>query len=82
VRRAEPERYFENAFLIDVHKLSLSLIYPKSMEIQPTIYYINQETEEKTKSEIQPTIQQNGDYLVANYVRNENIKGETIRLEW
>ncbi|RJQ26776.1 hypothetical protein C4565_06220 [Candidatus Parcubacteria bacterium] len=78
----EPERYFENAFLIDVHKLSLNLTYPKSMKMQPTIYYINQETEEKTKSEIQPTIQQNGDYLVANYVRNENIKGETIRLEW
>ncbi len=78
----EPQRYFENAFLIDVHKISLNLIYPKSMKTQPTIYYINQETEEKTKSETQPTIQQNGDHLVASYIRNENIKGETIRLEW
>jgi hypothetical protein len=78
----EPQRYFENAFLIDVQKFTLNLIYPKSLKTKPTIYYINQETEEKTKSEVQPIIEEAENCFVARYTRNENIKGETIRLDW
>jgi len=46
------------------------------------LYNVNQETDEKTKSQKQPEITKIGDHYVAKYVRDENIKGETLRLEW
>lgn len=79
----EPERYFENAFLIDVERFSLVIEYPKSMkDCKPVIYYVNQETEEKTESKVQLTFEEREHAIVARYARNENIKGETLRLEW
>jgi hypothetical protein len=79
----EPERYFENAFLIDVNKYNFNFKYPTNWsECKPVVYDINQETETKTKSENQPTIENIGSYAVARYFRDENIKGETIRIEW
>lgn len=79
----EPERYFENAFLIDVNKFALSFKYPANgFECKPMLYDINQETEEKTKSKIQLTIEKIGDSCVAKFIRDENIKGETLRIEW
>jgi hypothetical protein len=79
----EPERYFENAFLIDVQKFSLVFEYPKSMkDCQPTIYYINQETDEKTKSETDLIIEETPDCFITRYNKDENLKGETLRLEW
>ena len=79
----EPERYFENAFLIDVQNIEFNFKYPASgCECNPVFYNINQETDEKTKSKVQPKITKTGDHFVAKYVRNENIKGETLRIEW
>lgn len=79
----EPERYFENAFLIDVQKFSLVFEYPKSMkDCNPAVYYINQETDEKTKSEIEPIVQETADCFTVRYHKEENLKGETLRLEW
>ena len=79
----EPERYFENAFLIDVSKYIFNFKYPANgCECKPAVYDINQETEAKTKSKNQPTIEKIGGYNVARYARDENIKGETIRVEW
>ncbi|HEX9846591.1 MAG TPA: adenylate/guanylate cyclase domain-containing protein [Candidatus Nitrosotenuis sp.] len=79
----EPERYFENAFLIDVQKFSLVFEYPKSMrDCQPIIYYINQETDEKTKSEIDLIVEETPDCFITRYNKAENLKGETLRLEW
>ena len=79
----EPDRYFENAFLIDVNKYVLNFKYPANgSECKPVIYDVSQETDEKTKSKIQPKIEKIGTYFVANYIRDENIKGETIRIEW
>jgi hypothetical protein len=79
----EPDRYFENAFLIDVQKFSLIFEYPKSMrDCRPTIHYINQETEEKTKSETEAILEESQDCIIMRYNRDENLKGETLRLEW
>lgn len=78
----EPERYFENAFLIDVKRLSFIFKYPKNADCKPILYHVNQETEEKTKLEDQPIIEENGEFVIAKYIRDENIKGETLRLEW
>lgn len=79
----EPERYFENAFLIDLEKFSLILEYPKSMkDCLPAFYNVNQETEEKTKSDEDLVVEEKGEYYTIQYNRDENLKGETIRLEW
>lgn len=78
----EPERYFENAFMIDVNNLVFHFQYPKSFECSPKMYNVNQETEEKTLAKQQLEIETVGNYYVAKYERHENIKGETMRLEW
>lgn len=78
----EPERYFENAFLIDVERFLLVFEYPKSMDCHPEIYYINQETDEKTKSDAGFAIEETESHYIARYRKDENLKGETLRLEW
>jgi hypothetical protein len=78
----EPERYFENAFLIDVKKFVLNFKYPTHCDFKPVVYDMNQETDSKTKSKNQPKIETIGEYNVASYTSTDNIKGETIRIEW
>ena len=67
--------------------LSLLLVmihfkYPKNFETNPKIFDINQETAEKTLSDKQMIMEESGDYMIGKYETHENIKGETIRLEW
>ncbi|MCH7940741.1 MAG: hypothetical protein IH842_02055, partial [Thaumarchaeota archaeon] len=79
----EPKRYFENAFLIDVNKFALNFKYPvNGCDCKPVLYDVNQETDKKTKSDTQPVIEKNGEYNIAKYSKDENNKGETIRIEW
>lgn len=79
----EPERYFENALLIDVQKFSLVFKYPANgSECNPVIYEINQETEQKIKSKVQPTIERVGDYCICHFVSEKNKRGDNIRIEW
>ena len=79
----EPERYFENAFLIDLTNFSLKLIIPKTcLDCNPVIYQINQETEQKIKSEIQPSIKNEGNFMIYSFVSKNNRRGENIRIEW
>ena len=79
----EPERYFENAFLIDCQKLVIKLDYPNNGEIkEPAFYEINQETDEKTKSNIVPTIRNSSDRSVARWAIQGIKKGQTYRIEW
>ncbi|MGQ0637909.1 MAG: hypothetical protein ACT4N1_00900 [Nitrososphaerota archaeon] len=79
----EPERYFENAFLIDSKKLVMKMEYPANGKIKdPVLYEINQETEEKKKSKIQPDIRKAGDTKVARWAKTDITKGQTFRVEW
>jgi len=79
----EPERYFENAFLIDCKKLVMKLEYPINGKIKdPVLYEINQETEEKKKSKIQPDIRKADDMKVARWAKTDITKGQTFRIEW
>jgi len=79
----EPERYFENAFLIDCQKLSMGFSYPLDKGIkQPTLYEIHQETEEKSKSDIKPTIEKNENHEVLRWEMSDIPKGKTYRIEW
>ena len=79
----EPERYFENAFLIDCQKLSMGFSYPLDKGIkQPTLYEIHQETEERSKSDIKPTIEKNDNHEVLRWEMIDIPKGKTFRIEW
>ena len=79
----EPERYFENAFLIDCSYLELGIEYPKNGKIkEPLLFTINQESDEKTKSDLEPIIENNGGNEKRTWQIKESVKGQTFRLEW
>lgn len=79
----EPERYFENAFLIDCQKLVLKMEYPNIKSIKkPVLYEVNQETEQKKLAKLQPVIRKNGRTSVARWAKEDIAKGQTFRLEW
>ena len=79
----EPERYFENAFLIDSKNLEMSIELPKHEIIKKAMLYkINQETEIKTKLNITPNIESKNGADIWTWKITENIKGQTFRIEW
>lgn len=79
----EPERYFENAFLINCKKIVLKVEYPsKGMINDPVFYLIDQETAEKKKPKKKPIIRKTGRIKVARWSTTEPAKGQTIRIEW
>ena len=64
-------------------KFDLNFKYPANgFDCNPMLYYVNEETEKKTKSEKQLVIEKNGEYNIAKFSNDENPKGETIRIEW
>ncbi len=79
----EPERYFENAFLVDCDSLTLSIEFPEMLNVDDVILYvINQETEEKMKSKISPKKEKNGENIKLIWEIKNNVKGETYRINW
>ncbi|MBS3926214.1 MAG: hypothetical protein KGZ34_05935 [Nitrosarchaeum sp.] len=79
----EPERYFENAFLIDCQHCVLSFKYPTGCGIkQPEFYNISQESETKTKSDLIPTIEKETNFEVIKWDMYDLLKGKTFRIEW
>ncbi|NIU88021.1 MAG: hypothetical protein GWN56_12315 [Nitrosopumilaceae archaeon] len=79
----EPERYYENAFLIDCEKLVLGIDYPLDNSIKtPKLYLINQETEEKTPLDKEPNESEKDGKKELKWELTENIKGQTFRIEW
>ncbi|MGI0073567.1 MAG: hypothetical protein ACREA3_07130 [Nitrosotalea sp.] len=79
----EPNRYFENAFLINCEKLVLKMEYPTNDSIkEPELYEINQETEEKKRSNIQGVIRESGNTNIIRWQIEEIAKGQTFRIEW
>ena len=79
----EPERYFENAFLIDCQKFSMSFKYPTENGIKrPQLLEINQETEASTPSKIVPKITQDGELEKVRWEMVEIPKGKTYRIDW
>jgi|SaaInlV_165m_DNA_1040744.scaffolds.fasta_scaffold23553_1 hypothetical protein len=80
---AEPERYFENAFLIDCQKFNMSFHYPLEKGIkQPKLLEVNQETEESTPSKIIPKITKEGKIEKIKWEMADIPKGKTYRIDW
>jgi len=79
----EPERYFENAFLIDCQEYNMAFKYPKEAGIKrPELIEISQETDKQTKSKIEPKIEQNDSHETISWKITDIIKGKTFRIEW
>lgn len=79
----EPERYFENAFLIDCQKFNMAFKYPTENGIKrPQLLEINQETEKGTPSKIAPIITQDGKFEKVKWVILDIPKGRTYRIDW
>ncbi len=79
----EPERYFENAFLIDCQKFNMSFKYPSGNDIKrPNLLEVNQETEKSTPSKVQPTITQDGNIETVKWEIVDIPKGRTFRIDW
>ncbi len=79
----EPERYFENAFLIDCQYYVMSFKYPIECGIKrPELYDISQESETKTKSTLNPTIETGSNFEVVKWEMHDVLKGKTVRIEW
>lgn len=79
----EPERYFENAFLIDCQKFTMSFKYPTGNGIKrPDLLEINQESEESKPSKILPTITQDEKLEQVKWDISDITKGKTYRIDW
>ena len=79
----EPERYFENAFLIDCQKFNMAFKYPTGNGIKrPQLLEINQETEKSTPSKIAPKITQDGKFEKVKWEISDIPKGRTFRIDW
>ena len=79
----EPDRYFENAFLIDCQYYVMSFKYPIENGIKrPELYEISQESDTKTKSTLNPTIETGSNFEVVKWEMHDVVKGKTVRIEW
>ncbi|NIU00540.1 MAG: hypothetical protein GWN01_06250, partial [Nitrosopumilaceae archaeon] len=79
----EPERYFENAFLIDCQKFNMSFRYPTGNGIKrPQLMEINQESEKSTPSDIKPKISNENSHEVIKWEISDITKGKTYRIDW
>jgi adenylate/guanylate cyclase family protein len=78
----EPERYFENAFLVHCGKFVVKIDYPANMK-PPVVSEINLESEEKKKSKVQPVVSK-GDKgrCIAKWAKKEVSPGLSFRFEW
>jgi hypothetical protein len=77
----EPEKYFENAFLVPCGKFVVTMDYPTTLKT-PTVYEISLETEKKTRSKVQPTITKGKSRYLAKWARKEMPPGLSYRFEW
>ncbi|MEM2139825.1 MAG: adenylate/guanylate cyclase domain-containing protein [Nitrososphaera sp.] len=77
----EPERYFENAFLVACGKFAITMDYPAGMKA-PTVYEVSLETEAKKKTSVQPAITKAGSRNIAKWSRKEMPPGLSYRFEW
>ncbi|AJZ76233.2 hypothetical protein SU86_007505 [Candidatus Nitrosotenuis cloacae] len=78
----EPNRYFENAFLVDCKKFALSLEHDKNAPIKPVLFELNQETEQKKALTTVPHIAQSDNKVSLRWEFENLTRGYTLRLEW
>lgn len=77
----EPNRYFENAFLVSCEKFVFVMDYPAGMK-PPIVYEVNLETEGLKKSKVQPVVRKGGKRNIARWARKDINPGQSFRFEW
>jgi Adenylate and Guanylate cyclase catalytic domain len=78
----EPDRYFENAFLVDCHEFVINFHYPITM-IPPIVYDVSLESHEKKYCDKQPVvIEINEGRATARWKRMNIFQGQSFRFEW
>jgi hypothetical protein len=82
----EPQKYFENAFLVSCEKFVFMMDYPANMK-PPVVYEINLETEAKKKSKVRPIVKEKlvetGEKRrIARWARKDVSPGISFRFEW
>ena len=78
----EPEKYFENTFLVGCEKLIIAFDFPTSVR-SLTIYESSLETGENKKIRIQPKLQKvAGDRNGVKWVKRGIHEGQSFRFEW
>jgi len=79
----EPKRFYENNFAIENGKFAIEFDYPDDKIIKdPIIYEVNNETDEKIKSDTQPTIENHDGRKIAKWHQLDINQGQTFRIEW
>jgi hypothetical protein len=78
----EPDKYFENAFLVDCHEFIINIDYPITMA-PPVVYDVSLESHEKNYCDIQPVlIESNKERAIARWKKRNIFQGQSFRLEW
>jgi hypothetical protein len=77
----EPERYFENAFLVNCDRFIVNIDFPAGSK-PPVLYEVSLETEEKKKSKIQPSLTKSAGRLVGRWMKKDVAPGTSFRFEW
>jgi hypothetical protein len=78
----EPDKYFENAFLVDCHEFIINFDYPVTM-MPPVVYDVSLESHEKKYCDKQPVvIEINGGRATARWKRMNIFQGQSFRFEW
>ncbi|MGE0243562.1 MAG: adenylate/guanylate cyclase domain-containing protein [Nitrososphaeraceae archaeon] len=78
----EPDKYFENAFLIDCHEFIINFDYPVTM-MPPVVYDVSLESHEKKYCDKQPVIIEiNKERATARWKRMNIFQGQSFRFEW
>ena len=78
----EPDRYFENAFLVDCHEFIINFDYPITM-VPPIVYDTSLESHEKKYCDKQPVvIEINKGRATARWKRTNIFQGQSFRFEW
>jgi hypothetical protein len=78
----EPDKYFENTFLVDCHEFIINIDYPITMA-PPAVYDVSLESHEKNYCDIQPVIiESNKERAIARWKKRNIFQGQSFRLEW
>jgi hypothetical protein len=78
----EPDKYFENAFLVDCHEFIINIDYPITMTA-PVVYDVNIESHQKNYCDIQlAIIESNNERVIARWKKRNIFQDQSFRLEW
>jgi len=79
----EPEKYFENSFLVNCQKFIVNIDYPPSMSF-PRVYEMDLENDEKELCKLQPLAleRKEPNRNLVRWIKRDISQGQSFRFEW